>query len=264
MQTIFRVKFMIDSFYTTQFTPEKNSLTGKNIVVTGAGDGIGRIAALTFANLGATVILVGRTLSKLESVYDEIENNNNPKPAIFPLHLEHASEHDYIIMQATLEKEFGKLDGLLHNAGELGTRTPVADYAITEWQKVMHVNVTAPFLMTKALFPLMKKADSASIIFTGSSVGKTGRAYWGAYAVSKAASENLMQLLADECDEVNNIRVNSINPGAVRTAMRGKAYPAEDPANVTPAENIMNTYTFLMDDASKGVNGQQFDAQPKK
>lgn len=255
---------MIDSFYAAQFTPEKNTLAGKNIIVTGAGDGIGRIAALTFASLGATVILVGRTLSKLESVYDEIENSNGPKPAIFPLHLEHASEHDYIAMQETLEAEFGKLDGVLHNAGELGARTPIADYSIAEWQKVMQVNVTAPFLMTKALLPLMKKADNASIIFTGSSVGKVGRAYWGAYAVSKAASENLMQLLADECDEVNNIRVNSINPGAIRTAMRSKAYPAEDPSNVTLAENIMNTYVFLMDDASKGVNGQQFDAQPKK
>ena len=255
---------MIDSFYAAQFTPEKNVLTGKNIVVTGAGDGIGRIAALTFANLGATVILVGRTLSKLESVYDDIERNNGPKPAIFPLHLEHASEHDYIAMQEALEKEFGQLDGLLHNAGELGTRTPITDYDIAEWQKIMHVNVTAPFLMTKALFPLMKKADSASIIFTGSSVGNVGRAYWGAYAVSKAASENLMQLLADECDEVNNIRVNSINPGAVRTAMRGKAYPAEDPSGVTLAEEIMNTYVFLMDDASKDINGQQFDAQPKR
>ena len=254
---------MIDSYHAAQFTPTENILANKNIVITGAGDGIGRTAALTFAKLGATVILVGRTLSKLETVYDEIEINNGPKPAIFPLHLEHASEHDYTIMKETLEKEFGKLDGLLDNAGELGARTPIQNYPLSEWQKVMHVNVTAPFLMTKALLPLMQKADNASIVFTSSSVGKVARAYWGAYAVSKAATDNFMQLLADECDEINNTRVNSINPGAVRTTMRGKAYPAEDPSQITAPEDIMNTYVFLMSNASNGVNGQRFDAQPK-
>lgn len=252
---------MIDSHILANFSPDSGALANKNILVTGAGDGIGRAVALAYAKYGATVILVGRTLSKLEKTYDDIENAGYAKPAIFAINLEHAHEHDYAAMLDALNQEFGVLHGILHNAGELGPRTPIQNYSFSEWQKVLNVNLTAPFLMSKTLLPLLQQADNASIIFTSSSVAKKARAYWGAYAVSKAASENLSQLLADECDEVNNVRVNSINPGPVRTAMRAKAYPAEDPATLKTADDILPAYLYLMSDDSTGVNGQQLDAQ---
>ncbi|WP_461480857.1 YciK family oxidoreductase [Porticoccus sp.] len=236
-------------------------LTGKIIAVTGAGDGIGAVAARTFAAHGATVILIGRTVQKLEQVYDDIEAAGGPQPGIYPICLNGAIEKDYQDMHDRLEETFGKLDGLLHNAGELGQRTPIANYKLESWQKVMQVNVTAQFMMTKALLPLLEKSDSASVIFTTSGVGRVGRPFWGAYAVSKFATEGLCQVLANELEGTSNIRVNCINPGATRTRMRATAYPAENPAAVKPPAEIMPTYLYLMGDDSTGVTGQSLDAQ---
>lgn len=254
---------MINSTTLTDYNPPDNLLRGKIILVTGAGDGIGKAAALSFANSGATIVLLGRTLSKLEAVYDQIENAGYPKPAIVPMNFEGAAEQDFVEVARVLQEEFGQLDGLLHNASELGPRTPIANYPLPEWQKIFQVNVTAPFILTKTLLPMLLQSPNASVLFTGSGVGVHGRAYWGAYAASKAATENLVQTLADELDNHKNIRVNSINPGATRTRMRAAAYPAEDPATVTAPEDLMNRYLFLMGEASEGINGQQFDAQPK-
>ncbi len=254
---------MFDKIFFEQYQPTATLLKDKIILVTGAGDGIGKTAALSYAQHGATVILLGRTLQKLESVYDEIEKQGLAQPAIFPLNLEGAAEHDYEAMFDSINNEFGRLDGLLHNAGELGPRTPMAQYPLGEWQKILQVNLTAPFMMTKALMPLLEKSDSASVVFTSSSVGRKGRAYWGAYAVSKAGCENMMQTFADEYDNNDNLRFNSINPGATHTAMRTQAYPAENPATLATPKDIVKAYLFLMGDDSKDVNGQQIDAQPK-
>jgi len=242
----------------SDYQPESQALRDKIILVTGAGDGIGRTAAVTFASYGATVILAGRTLAKLEIVYDQIEAAGYPQPAIYPINFEGAQEKDYIDMANALSDEFGRIDGILHNAAELGQRTPVLNYAPDVWQRVMQVNVNAPFLLTRVLMPLMEQAPSASILFTGSSVGLKGRAFWGAYAASKAAMENLMQTLAEELHETSQIRANSINPGATRTRMRATAYPAENPNSVKSADALMPAYVYLMSDASKGVSGQQF------
>ncbi|MDP1519743.1 YciK family oxidoreductase [Porticoccus litoralis] len=236
-------------------------LENKVIAVTGAGDGIGAVAAKTFAAHGATVILIGRTVPKLEAVYDEIEAAGGPQPGIYPICLNGAVEKDYQDMHDRLEESFGKLDGLLHNAGELGQRTPIANYKLESWQKVMQVNVTAQFLMTKSLLPLLEKADHASIIFTSSGVGRVGKPFWGAYAVSKFATEGLCQVLANELDGTSNIRVNCINPGATRTRMRAAAYPAENPASVKTPQEIMPTYLYLMGDDSLDITGQSVDAQ---
>lgn len=239
-------------------------LNDRVILVTGAGDGIGKAAAKTYAAHGATVILLGRTISKLEAVYDEIEAAGHPQPAIVPLNLEGALVRDYEEMAMTIEENFGRLDGLLHNAGILGARSPVELYDPDTWNKVMQVNATAPFLLTRALIPLLRQSGDASVIFTSSGVGRQARAYWGAYAVSKFALEGLSQLLADELDdERHNIRVNSLNPGATRTAMRVFAYPAENPShNPEPAE-LMPSYLYLMGPDSRGVNGLQLNAQSK-
>lgn len=243
-----------------KYIPTENCLADNIILVTGAGDGIGRVAAKTFAAHGATVILVGRTLTKLEMVYDEIEAAGHPQPAIYPVNFQVATEQNYIDMSNAINEEFKHLDGILHNAADLGQSTPIANYAPDVWMRCMQVNVNAPFMLTQAMLPLLERAKNASILFTGSSVGYKGRAYWGAYAASKAAAENLMQTLADELDETTKIRVNSINPGATRTKMRAAAYPGEDPATVKIPEDLMRDYLYLMENESVGITGKQFES----
>lgn len=244
-----------------EYQAPEDLLKDRIILVTGAGDGIGRVAAKTYAAHGATVILLGRTLEKLEHVYDEIEAAGHPQPALVPLNLESAQEHDFIELTNTLEQEFGKLDGILHNAGLLGVRTPIESYDPVIWQQVMQVNVNAPFMLTQILMPLLERSDNASIIFTSSGVGRKSKAYWGAYAVSKFATEGMMQTLADEVSNISSIRSNCINPGATRTQMRADAYPAENPGTVTTPEEIMPLYLYLMGEDSIEVNGQSLDAQ---
>ncbi len=238
-------------------------LTDKVILITGAGDGIGKEAALSCAKLGATVVLLGRSQEKLDDVYDLIESAGGPQPAIVPLNLESAVELEYQQLASTLENEFGRLDGLLLNAAMLGSITPIGNYPVEEWERVMQVNVNSQFAITKALLPLLNAADAGSIIFTTSSVGRKGRAHWGAYGVSKFAVEGLMQTLADELENTSSIRVNCINPGATRTTMRGNAYPGEDPATVCHPKDIMGLYHYLLGKDSVDVRGQSLDAQPK-
>ena len=239
-------------------------LQDRIIMVTGAGSGIGRTAALAYAAHGATVILVGRTVSKLESVYDQIEAAGYPKPAIVPMNFEGAAVKEYEELAMTLEENFERLDGILHNAAILGDRSPVELYDPEMWNKVLHVNATAPFLLSRAMIPLLRKSPDASVIFTSSGVGRKAKAYWGAYAVSKFAVEGLSQLMADELDdERHNVRVNSLNPGATRTNMRARAYPAANPQQNPAPEDLMPIYLYLMGKDSHDITGQQLDAQPK-
>jgi NAD(P)-dependent dehydrogenase (short-subunit alcohol dehydrogenase family) len=243
----------------TDYQPSPDLLQGKTILVTGAGDGIGRAAALTYAAHGATVILLGRTESKLEKVYDEIEAAGGPKPALVVLDLASADEQNVSTLASELAQEFSQLDGLLHNASVLGERRPVESASYSAWQEVMQVNVNAQFLLTRYLLPLLQAAPAASIIFTSSGVGRAGRAYWGAYAVSKFATEGLMQVLASELENTSNVRVNSLNPGATNTAMRRTAYPGEKPTDNPAPEEILDAYLYLMGDDSVGITGQPFN-----
>lgn len=230
-----------------------NLLKEKIIMITGAGDGIGKCAAIEFARYGATVILLGRTLAKLEAVYDEIEAHGFAQPAIFPINLESAVESDYQSLYDAINDEFGGLDGILHNAAELGPRTPILNYASEQWLRVFQVNVHAPYLLTKALLSLIN--PNGSIVFTSTEQAAHGTAYWGAYSASKAAQDNLMQILAEELDGTKNIRSNSIAPGPVRTALRTTAYPAEAPETVPEPESVMQQYLFLMGSDSEGISG---------
>lgn len=245
-----------------EYTAEKDALKDKIILITGAGDGIGKEAALTYARYGATIILLGKTTAKLTAVYDQIIAEGGAEPAIVPLDLKGATQKHYQDMAATIKAEFGRLDGLLHNAGLLGVLSPFEHIDLPTWQDIMQVNVTAPMLMTQALLPILKLSDSASVIFTSSGVGRKGRAYWGPYAVSKFATEGLMEIIADEYENTA-IRVNCINPGATRTTMRSKAYPGEDQNKLKTPTDLMWLYLYLMTDDSKQVNGQSLDAQPK-
>jgi len=247
-----------------EYQATTNLLANRIILVTGAGDGIGRAAAKSFAAHGATVILSGRTTEKLEAVYDEIESAGHPQPAIIPFDHSSADEKDYQAIHDNIAAEFDRLDGLLHNAGLLGDRAPIEFYKAKQWLDVMQVNVNSAFLMTKALLPLLKASEDASIILTSSGVGRTARAFWGAYAVSKFATEGFMQVLAQELAETTAIRVNCINPGATNTSMRRKAYPAEEPGNNPSPEQIMPTYLYLMGADSKGVTGQSLNARDQQ
>jgi NAD(P)-dependent dehydrogenase (short-subunit alcohol dehydrogenase family) len=246
------------------YHPATDMLADRVILVTGAGDGIGRAAALAFAAHGATIILLGRTPSRLEQVYDEIERAGKPQPAIYPMNLEGATPKDYDDLAATLHQEFGHLDGLLHNAAMLGTLTPFELYNIETWYQVMQVNLHAPFLLTRSCLRLLKNAADASVVFTIPDVGRQGRAYWGAYAVSKAGNLNMMQILADECEVNTSVRVNCIDPGAVRTQLRLCAYPGVNPNRFPSPDEIMGAYLYLMGPDSKDVNGQVISAQVEK
>ncbi|WPC34912.1 YciK family oxidoreductase [Acinetobacter sp. YWS30-1] len=244
----------------SEYQPRPDLLKDRIILITGAGDGIGRAAAISYALHGATVVLHGRTLNKLEVIYDEIESLGAPQPAILPLQLSSASERDYELLLDTLDRQFGRLDGILHNAGILGERVSLADYPVNVWDDVMAVNLRAPFVITQALLPLLEKSKHASVVFASSGVGREALECWGAYSVSKIAIEAVSQLFAKE--RVNsNIRFNCINPGATRTAMRAKAYPNEDPKTLPTPDSIMPAYLYLMGEDSLHMNGQSIDAQ---
>lgn len=236
----------------------ENLLQDRVILVTGAGSGIGAEAARCFARHGATVILSGRTQAKMEAVYDAIVAAGDPEPTITVIDFAKAQGEAYEGIADAIEKQFGRLDGLLHNAGMLGYLSPLAHYEVRTWLEVMHVNLTAPFILTQSLLPQLQAAADPSLVFTSSGVGRKSRAYWGAYAVSKFGTEGLMQTLADELDTV---RVNCINPGATRTAMRRAAYPGEDPGRLKTPAQIMAPYLYLMGPDSKGVSGQSIDCQ---
>lgn len=236
-------------------------LEDRVVLVTGASDGIGKAAALSFAAHAARVILLGRSLPKLEQVYDQITDAGHPRPAIYPMDLEGAQPVHYNEMAQKIGEEYGRIDGLLHNAGALGELCSIDQYDVEQWYRVFQVNIHAPFMMTQACLPLLRKSPDASIVFTSSSVGRRGRAYWGAYAASKFAVEGLMQVLADELETNTNIRVNSLNPGRVRTKMRASAYPAENPSTLPSPEEIMVSYLFLMGPDSRGITGQAINAQ---
>lgn len=240
-----------------------NLLEGKIILVTGATQGIGYAAAIEYAKHGATVIILGRNLKKLESLYDEIVQLGYPEPVIHNIDFAKAETTDYQNIANGINVAFGKLDGLLLNAGYLAELRPISQTVEQQWLLSFQVNVHSCFFMCQNLLPLMQQSTSASIIFTTSNVVK-GRAYWGAYAASKAAIESLMHTLADEQDGVSNIRVNCINPGAVRTSMRAQAYPLENPLSLPLATDIMPTYLYLMGNDSANINGRIISAQATK
>ncbi len=240
-------------------SPINTLLAGQTILVTGAGDGIGKAMSMALAAQGATIILLGRTTAKLESVYDLIEAAGGPQAAIYPLNLEGATPHDYYELAETIAKEFGSLEGILHNAAQLKLLSRLDDYDVETWYQIMQVNLNAPFMLTQACLPLLRKAKNASVVFTSDSVGRKAKAYWGAYGVSKFGIEGLMQLLAEETQNNSQIRVNSITPGPTRTNLRAHAYPGEDPLSIKTPEELAPLYTWLFSPESIGTTGQAVD-----
>ncbi len=243
------------------YQPQSDSLQGRIILMTGASDGLGRATAELAAACGATLILLGRSAKKLEVVADAIEAAGHTSPRLHAMDFSTAVWNDYLALAHTLADEFGHLDGLLNNAGILGDRAPLLHYDAMTWQKVMTVNLTAPFLLTRACLGLLGQSQGASVVFVSSGVGRKGYAHWGAYAVSKFGIEGLSQVLAEETADNTHIRVNALNPGAVRTGMRQAAYPAEDPNRLPAPADIAPAFVWLLGPDSASHTGKSFDAQ---
>ncbi|MGK3631211.1 YciK family oxidoreductase [Enterobacter cloacae] len=243
------------------YQPQKNLLQNRIILVTGASDGIGREAALTYADYGASVILIGRNEEKLKGVAQEIDAVGGIPARWYTLDLLTCTPETCQELAHRISTHYPRLDGVLHNAGLLGEVRPMDEQDPEIWQQVMQVNINGTFFLTQALLPLLLKSDSGSLVFTSSSVGREGRANWGAYAVSKFATEGMMQVLAEEYQS-RHLRVNCINPGGTRTKMRASAFPTEDPQKLKTPADIMPLYLWLMGDDSRRKTGMTFDAQP--
>lgn len=221
-------------------------MSNPTILVTGAANDIGRAASKALAESGATVILLDKDVAGLESLYDEIEAAGSPQAAIYPMDLNGATGEDYEQLADTVAENFGQLDGLLHCAAMLGVMSRVDDYDIENWFKVMQTNLNAPFLLTRALLPLLRKSHAASILFCADGLGSEAKAYQGAYGVSKAGNEALMSILADELEN-SSIRVNSYDPGIVATGIRRQAFPAEGTDGLQRADDAAGMIREIMD-----------------
>lgn len=235
-------------------------LQDRVILVTGAGQGIGRAAALNFAKHGATVILTGRKLPKLEAVYDEIQAAGYSQAVLFPLDLEKALEQDFEDMAEGIYQQLGRLDGILHNAARFDNLSPLEIQTAGQFEKMFKVNVIAPFALTKACLPLLRRSTDASVIFTSSAGGHEPKAYWGSHGISKQAVEHMVQSWALELETTPNVRINAIVPGAVQSPQRKKTHPGEVHENLPPIHAIMPLYLYLMGSDSAGVSGRIFTA----
>ncbi len=231
-------------------------LKDRVIIVTGAGQGIGQTAAISFAKQGATVILIGRTQAKLEATYDEIQAQGLPEALIFPMDLNKATEDDFKAMAEGIYQQLGRLDGILHNATDFNNLSPLEIQTAEQFEEMFRVNVIAPFALTKACLPLLERAANASVVFTSNSSAQSPKAYWGSHGISKAATDFMMQMWAQELENRPNIRLNSIVPGGLQSPQRKKTHPGEMHSELPTIESAMPLYFYLMGDDSAGVNGK--------
>ena len=226
-----------------QYQPNADLLKDRVILVTGAGDGIGKAVAKAYAAHGATVILLGKTIKKLEAVYDEIEEAGGPQPAIYPLNLEGATAKDYDDLAENIQNEFGRLDGLVNNAAWVGALTPFKLYDPELWSRVIMTNLHGPFLLTRACLPLLEQAADPAILFSSQDCNK---AFWGAFGVAKGAQESMMKIIAGEYRGDIKMRVNSLDTGPARTNLRVMNYPGEDPDILPRPEEFIGAYLYFM------------------
>jgi NAD(P)-dependent dehydrogenase (short-subunit alcohol dehydrogenase family) len=230
-------------------------LRGKVIMITGASRGLGRALTLAYAEEGANLVITSRSAESLEPVAEETKGMEVEVLAI-PADISR-STHIERLVDAAVER-FGRIEVLINNAGLLGPRVPIVEYPEDEWRKVLEANLTGPFLLTKAVIPYMPKGGSIINITSGVSI--EGRPRWGAYSVSKFGLEGLTQVLAAELEE-HRIRVNSVDPGSMRTEMRAAAYPDEDPTTLTTPEENTYVFLYLASDESRNVTGERFKAK---
>ncbi len=235
---------------------EEGELEGKVILVTGANRGFGLAITMDLSKAGAKVIMLGRDLGSLEYAYDAVIDKGFQEPILYPLDIEGATPENYQMLQDDIFNQFKKLDGLIHNAAILGTMMPVDQYDIKLWYSTLQINLNGPFMLTQFLIPLLNKSDDARILFLSAEQGREAKAYWGAYGVSKFAVEGFAKTLSEELEKTN-IRVNTLDPGAMRTEMRRAAYPAEDTTKNPLPESKSAAIVYLMLPVSSKYNGKQ-------
>jgi len=243
------------------YRPTEGLLEGRTVLVSGAGGAIGGAVSRAAAAHGATVVLLGRDVPRLEALYDHIAAQGHPEPAIYPMDLQGALPRHYEELGERLAAELGGLHGLVHGAGMLGTLTSLERYDPEIWSQVMQVNLHAAFLLTRGCLPLLKRAADASVVFTTAPVGRRARAYWGAYGVSLAGVECMARTMAEELEATSRVRVNTLDPGPVRSRLRAQAYPGEEPGTLAPAERVASAYLYLLGPESRAVHGQALCAR---
>lgn len=240
----------------TDYRPSRDLLRDRVILVTGAGQGLGRAAALAFAVHGATVILHGRNIGKLEQVYDDIEQAGGMQPAIFPLDLENAGTKDFDALAQAIKLQLGRLDGILHNAALLPGLSPLNNQTFEQWHASLRVNLISPFALTRACFPLLKASADASVVMTSDTHGHTPAAYWGAFAVAKAGVEALVKIQAQEWEMVPHLRINTLIPGPVRSPQRARTHPGEIKQTMRDPQDLTSPYLYLIGPDSRAVSGR--------
>ena len=235
-------------------------LSSRTILITGATDGIGAVLAIEFSRLGSNIILLGRDSSKLDKVYDQLDSSfASQKHLILQADLgllNNESAHE--ILNAITE-EFTSLDGIIHNAAILGTMTTLEDYELSRWDEVLNVNLRAPFLLTKTLKTILETSTLPRIIFTSSGVANVGRAFWGAYSVSKFGLKGLAEIFANELETTSSIKVFNFDPGATQTKMRASARPAENPNSLKTPNDLINCYLWFFSEESSNSKQNYFE-----
>lgn len=236
--------------------PETLPFQGRVILISGAGGGLGAVAAKACAGQGACVVLLDKAVKSLEKLYDEMVGSGYTQPAIYPLDLEKATEADFVELAGILDSQFGVLNGLLHSAADVGFLGPLADVNVSQWEKLLKINLTATHSLTRALLPLLQRSQDASIVFTTNSSARKGQAYWGAYGVANMALEGLARMWADELAGAACVRVNVFVPGPVNSPVRRKTHPGELPTENPSPDTLASRYIHLLGPESKGFNGQ--------
>src|SRR5690625_217452 len=241
--------------------PGADSLAGRVVLVVGATGGLGSAVARAVAGAGATVVLAGHRVRKLEKLYDELEAMDAPQPAIMPLNLEKATPAQYEEVAATIEREFGHLDGLVHGAAYFDALTPLDHHRPDEWLRTLQVNLSAPFALTQACQPLLAASADSAVVFVTDDPQELDTAHWGAYGVAKAGLERLASILHDEND-AGAMRVHALLPGPMRTTLRRKAWFAENPNNNPLPDATAQAVAHLLSAAGAAWRGKTLDLRP--